>query len=220
MSGQAFLAGINPRKQAALLLWVIGSTIRSDDALSDLVQAGVIPREQTGIRTMSLHQAVGLAVRLFAIFLAFYVLRYASSLLPEAALAPPNRISLWFIGTFTFFWLLVAGLLWLFPLSVAGNLIPGIEPKRTSSGVGAEGLEQIAFSVMGLWVLTEAIPNVFFWAAFAYRVQSVGAAGLDLPPERLGHLAATGVELLLGFWLLLGSKGIAGLVRRARRAGT
>lgn len=169
---------------------------------------------------MPKEQIVGIAVRLFAVFLALYTLRYASSMLPYAAAPPPNSISFWFIGTLALFPILAAVLLWFFPLTVATRLIPDIKAKETSTSLGAGDVEVVAFSVMGLWVLTTAIPDIFYWVTFVYRVESAGVGSPELSPENIGNIVATVVEFVIGFWLLFGSKGLLGIIRSARQAGT
>ena len=165
-------------------------------------------------------QVVGIAVRLFAIFLALETLRYASSLLPYAAAPPPNNISFVFIGTLALFPILAAVLLWFFPLSVAAKLIPDIKSQGQHGPLGAGGIEVVAFSVLGLWVLTTAIRDIFYWVTFVYQVKNSGLGNADLSPDNVGNIVATVVELVIGFWLLLGSKGLLGVIRRARQAGT
>lgn len=168
---------------------------------------------------MPKEQIVGIAVRLFAIFLALYTLRYASTLLPYAAVPPPNNISFTFIAVLALFPILAAVLLWFFPLVVAAKLIPNIKTKAQSAPIGAGGVEVVAFSVMGLWVLTTAIPDIFYWVTFVYRVKSAGIGSTELSPENIGNIVASIVELVIGFWLLFGSNGLLGILRNARHAG-
>lgn len=108
--------------------------------------------------------------------------------------------------------------MWFFPLTVATKLIPNVKPEE-SAAFGAGGIEVVAFSIMGLWVLTTAIRDIFFWITFAYRVKNVGLGISELSPEDVGNIVATVVELVIGFWLLFGSKGLLGIIRRVRYAG-
>jgi hypothetical protein len=72
---------------------------------------------------------------------------------------------------------------------------------------------------MGLWVLTSAIPDIFYWVTFVYRIKSVNVGSTELTPENIGYIVSTIVELVIGFWLLFGSRGLLGVIRRARYAG-
>ena len=168
---------------------------------------------------MHKEQIVGIAVRLFAIFLFIYTLRYASGLLPLAAAPPPNNVSFLFIFVLALFPILAAVLLWFFPLSVAAKIIPNIKAKDKAAPLSAPDIEIVAFSVMGLWVLTTAIPDTIYWVTFAFRLKNIDVGTLQLSPENIGSMASTVVELVIGFWLLFGSRGILGLIRRARYAG-
>ena len=168
---------------------------------------------------MNKEHVVGIAVRLFAIFLGLYTLRHVSGLLPYAAAPPPNYISFAFLFLLAAFPILAAILLWLFPLAVAAKIIPNIKAKGTPAPLDAGGIEVVAFSVMGLWVLTFAIPDIFYWVTFVYRVKSVNVGSTELTPENIGYIVSTIVELVIGFWLLFGSRGLLGVIRRARYAG-
>ena len=163
-------------------------------------------------------QIVGIAVRLFAIFLFLYTVRYASGLLPRAAASPPDNVSLLFIFVIALFPILAAILLWFFPLTVATKIVPNIKKEIKASSLNASEIEAVAFSVMGLWVLTFAIPDVFYWVTFAFLLKNIEVGNLHLTPDNVASIVTTVVELVIGFWLLLGSRGILGIVRRFRQA--
>jgi hypothetical protein len=165
-------------------------------------------------------QIVGIAVRLFAVFLTIYVLRHASGLIPYLADSSSYPISALFLFLIVLFPLLAAMLLWLFPLTVAAKLIPDINAKEASKTSGSGEWEVVAFSVLGLWVLTSAIPDAFHWATFVYVLNSSEMGRMALSPDNIGNIVATVVELVVGFWLLFGSKGLIGLVRYLRYAGS
>jgi hypothetical protein len=168
---------------------------------------------------MNKEQVVGIAVRLFAIFLGIYTFRHVSGLLPYAAAPSPNYISFSFLFLLAAFPLLAAILLWLFPLAVAAKIIPNIKEKETPAALDAGGIEVVAFSVMGLWVLTYAIPDIFYWVTYVYRIKNINIGSPELTPENIGYIVSTIVELVIGFWLLFGSSGLLGVIRRARDAG-
>jgi len=50
-------------------------------------------------------------------------------------------------------------------------------------------------------------------------METVGFGNVELTPQNIGSIVSTIVELILGLWLLLGSKGVVGIVRRLRHAG-
>jgi hypothetical protein len=116
--------------------------------------------------------------------------------------------------------ILAAILLWFFPLTVAGKLIPDTKPEELPIALSGTEIETVAFSILGLWILATAIPDIFHWATFGYLVKASGVGRAQLTPENIGNIVGTVVELVIGFWLLFGSKGIAGLIRRYRYAGS
>jgi hypothetical protein len=164
---------------------------------------------------MQKEQIVGLAVRLFAIFLVVYTIRYGSSLLPMTH--PPNNVSFLLITGFTVPLLLAAFLLWTFPLTIAKTILPEVKTSSGTVPLEASGIQVVAFSILGLWVLSTAVPDVFYWSTFIYLAKGIN---FSLTPEHIGNALATVIELVIGFWLLFGAKGLRGLLRLARTSST
>ena len=169
---------------------------------------------------MRKEQVVGLALRLFAIFLFIQALRQAAGLIPFLTDSTPVRIGIGVVLVSTLVPVAIAAFLWLLPLTIATKLIPGVSAKEPRSTLTATEIASVAFPILGLWVLTSAIPDTFHWTMFIYIVKSSDVGRPELSPENIGNIVATVVELLIGFWLLLGSKGMFGLLKRLRYAGS
>lgn len=171
---------------------------------------------------MNREQIVGLAVRLFAIFLVVYTLRYAMSLVSFATLDPPDYVSSAFIVLFGLAPILIAILLWRFPLTIASILIPQIKAGTKPVALGEVEAQVIAFSILGLWVLVSAIPDIFYWVTYVYRIKSVGFGQVrtELTPQNIAGIVSTIAQFILGVWLLLGSRGLVGMVQKLRHAGS
>ena len=168
---------------------------------------------------MQLIQVVGLVVRLFAVFLVVYNLRYANSVIGFAVTRSPDFLGSALTLILGFIPMAVAILLWMFPLAIASKLVPEIKNTSTPNPVSKDELQIVAFSVLGLWILMSAIPDTFYWMTFVYRVNAIEIGKPQLSPENIAAMVSTGIELALGIWLLFGSQGISGLVRRFRYAG-
>ena len=110
---------------------------------------------------MHKEQMVGMAVRLFAVFLVVNVVRYASGLIPYLADSATNKLSITFLSLAVIFSILTAALLWLFPLTIASKLIPDVKNTEPSKTLESGEIELVAFSILGLWVLASAIPDIF-----------------------------------------------------------
>jgi len=68
-------------------------------------------------------------------------------------------------------------------------------------------------------VLASAIPGIFFWIVYDYRIKNFGFGNVDLTDHDIASIISILIELLLGLWFLLGSKGIVGMGRWLRRVG-
>jgi hypothetical protein len=164
-------------------------------------------------------QIVGIAVRLFAIFLLIYTVRYLSDyihVLMGESYFKGNITPLIILTILPF---IVVILLWFFPLKVAAKLIPKINSAEQPVNLGNNEIEHIALSILGIWVLASAIPDVFYWSIFIYMIKSSGMVVGALRPENVGNIVAIIIEIIIGIWLLVGSKGIIGIIRRLRYAG-
>src|SRR5690348_14939753 len=110
---------------------------------------------------MTSKQFVAVGVRLFSIWLAIYILRYAPAWMLESqqTSVAHNAVPL-VIGTLMLVAIVVA--LWLFPFTVARKLLPRSALDQPTALAAHEQIEQAGFCLMGLWLLTQAIPSLVF----------------------------------------------------------
>ena len=167
---------------------------------------------------MTSRQFVALGVRLFCIWLAIYILRYAPAfwLLGQQSSSTPSRTPV-VVGTLILVAIVIA--LWLLPLTVARRLLPRSALDQPISLPAHEQIEQAGFCLLGLWLLTQAIPSLVF-EGFVFYLYTRPGSTLGLRPEEYAALARALVELALAIWMLLGAKGLLGIVRWARTAGS
>lgn len=85
--------------------------------------------------------------------------------------------------------------------------------------LGVESIQAAAFSVIGLWILTSAVPDFIttLWHGFEKSPDDALQLFKEMfsvmrPPD----FVAVIVRLAIGLWLFLGSAGIAGLLRKLR----
>ena len=163
---------------------------------------------------MNLLQIVGLGIRLFAIFVAIQSFEYLIRL--PAGFNNTNPATYadasYGIGTLI---LVVALLLWIFPLAIANRLTPkiGVENKVN---LQAFDVARVGSSLIGLWFLATAIPGVLWFlfrgAAFATTPgQSIFGALATDDKIRLAYYAA---QLLLSFVLIFKSHVFASIATR------
>lgn len=168
---------------------------------------------------MTKEQIVGLAVRLFAIFLFVYGIRSVPSIvrLSDFYVFP---IQAWlFIGIYILIFISFSILLWFFPITVARKLLPLEDKKVEEKPATASDVELVAYSILGLWVLSRAVPDMFYW------IVAISARPPEFHTFTISHkwyaaIVSTIIELVIGFWFLFGAKGLRGLIRKLRYAGS
>lgn len=169
---------------------------------------------------MTCKQFVALGVRLFCIWLAIYILRGVPAywITISQQQASTGTAATVVIAAMAFFAVIVL-LLWLFPLTVARKLLPHSALDESFALPPHEQIERAGFCLMGLWLLTRAIPGLVF-EAFVFDLYVHSSPAMELRPENYAGLAEHVIELALAAWLLFGARGLRGLLVWARSAGS
>ena len=173
---------------------------------------------------MSREDWVAIAVRLFAIFLLVTLARQLPSLVAVtdeeyAALAPV------YVGTAVVLLsgLILCAFLWFFPLTIARKLLPVMKEPHTASTVGPSSAMSLGITLLGVWMLTTAVPDAAYWITVAVVNRRMA---LQYPVDFVPHTAqdiagmvSTAVQLVIALGMILGSTGIRGMIERYRRGG-
>ena len=122
---------------------------------------------------MRKEEIIGLAVRLFALYIAISTLGNIGNLIAFSKMGATRDISLGFLIPSIVVPLVVAGLLWLVPLIVARKLLPRTTEKPQESPATPAEYQVIAFSVLGVWVLAQYVPTVFYWLGYAFHLRNL-----------------------------------------------
>jgi hypothetical protein len=159
---------------------------------------------------MSRHQAVAVAVRIFAAWLAVTVLRNLASFaffkqsdMPGYGLA---------VAVLALAALLVATL-WFFPGTIARKLLSPDNAKPETSASPDLWLA-MGCALLGLWLLKSALPTLVF-DTYALIHLSYGDDRGNIPQSVVYYV----VEVVIGLWLVFGAKGFRRLFWWARNAG-
>lgn len=169
---------------------------------------------------MNKEQIVGIAARLFSVFLFVYTFRYASTFLPYLSDTATIKLNKTFILLMMLFPFAASILLWMFPLTIARKLLPKVKPDQPKESLQLQDIEIVASTILGLWVLSDAIPETFKWVTVLYATTHIEHTHFFSTPYEMGAIVAAVMELIIGLWLTLGSKGVFGFVRRLRYAGS
>ena len=79
-----------------------------------------------------------------------------------------------------------------------------------------EALQDLAFSVVGVFILGVAIPDLTKLAYYYWQLSAPGGVQMGADIERRGALIEIVVQLVIGLWLLFGAAGITNLLRKVR----
>jgi hypothetical protein len=85
---------------------------------------------------------------------------------------------------------------------------------ESKSVVSLEDITRVAFSVVGLFMLATALPDLVNVALMYYTVATHSVQGGS---PLLQTLTVLLVKVILGFWLLLGSRSLVNLIRSMHR---
>jgi hypothetical protein len=164
---------------------------------------------------MTPQQIVGMAVRLFAIWLALIGLPYVWAI--PSALASQHidgHLVPEFIGLV---FLLVALLLWLFPMVVAHKLVP-----RTTSDnvlrVPALDAARVGCFVVGLWFFLKSGPALVSFLFRAFLVSGTGSLFGSMDLEQKLDVGFYVMEIVISLFLLVRNELIASWVMGNRSA--
>lgn len=166
-------------------------------------------------------------VQIVAVFLRLLVIAWVLYMLGQGYVVfsfftletwpPSNRVIV--VGTILL-QLAICVVLWFFPVTIANKLLPAYsKPPDPQTPPRMLDWQALAAACLGLWIVSRAVPDLFYWLTFVSMSSGGGLDGAGMDPENKASVATTVVELVIGLWLILGAKRIAALLLRARTAG-
>jgi hypothetical protein len=151
-----------------------------------------------------------IAFKIAAIFIAVFALRYLPEVLKNIGGSGEDDFAR-LASVFMFAAPALFGvILWVVALPLATRLFPSQSASALLS-IDAAELQAVAFSVVGLVLLVSSLDDIVW--TLAYWTES----GPNIPWVNIvAGTSAACLTVLVGVWLLLGSKGIVGAIRRLR----
>ena len=99
-------------------------------------------------------------------------------------------------------------------------MLPGAEVSTGESVLTASDLQVVAFSVVGLIAIVQALPQISS-LVMEYKFRTEVSEGGQFPGGGFDRQVVFGsVKLLVGLGLLFGARGLAGILHSVRSAGT
>jgi hypothetical protein len=160
---------------------------------------------------MSPHQAVAVAVRIFAAWLGIAVLRDLASF---AFVRQSDMPGYGFALALLVLTALFIAALWLFPGLIARRLLSPDNAKPEPS-TSPDLWLAMGCALLGLWLLISALPTLVFDTYALAHISSGSEDPGNLRQSAVYYLVEVGIAL----WLVFGAKGFRRLFWWARNAG-
>ena len=111
--------------------------------------------------------------------------------------------------------IIISLLLWLLSKKIASVVVKDLSTHTGEIKASSEQIREVAFSVVGLTLLVYTFSKLLFWIHWYASFNP----DKHQEPDLVGLGIVVVVNLILGTWLLLGSRGIANFISRIRYAG-
>src|ERR1044071_3699034 len=100
----------------------------------------------------------------------------------------------------------ISFLLWRFALGIALRLVRWDGSVKTApTAIGPEEIQNVAFTVLGLYFLFRAVTDGVYWLAFFGRVET---RLVFIDPQQWASIAVTIAELVIACLLVFGAEGL------------
>ena len=178
-------------------------------------------------------EILALGVRLVGIYFLLNILSFwAGSYGPiiyqwmyvgvDESIAQLNLQLLLFYSIVGLFSLLACFVLIRFPLTVSGWLLPRSKADEPVFNGSIEDLKIAAFIIMGVYILSWAVPGFFYNTAMLIKLQNPQFMALyhrDEGVEYIIRALVSVLEIAVGLYLCLQARGLNALINRLRWAG-
>lgn len=154
---------------------------------------------------MTPQQLVGTAVRLFAIWLALSSIAYCNAIPAALEANASAQYGSYFVAAL---YLLVAALLWFFPMVVAHRIIPRTAHDNRLA-VQGHALARVGIALLGLWLAAQALPSVVWVLYRSALLAEVNSSFASLTPDIKLDLAVSLTELFIAGVLVARAGAIA-----------
>ena len=172
--------------------------------------APVIEALKRGI--MKAHHYVGIGIKLFAIWLFLCSIQNMTFFLEniiygtvQGMAASATKSALIYLP-----WLVMALILWNFPLSIAKKIVPS-EAQVNPEPISASALLAVLIAAISIYFLYRSIMDGVYWATLLNL--SEGGVYASFSPENKASIFATFIEFLAAALLLFNSRKISAWAR-------
>jgi len=169
---------------------------------------------------MTKTQLVALGVRIAGIMLLIYTLQNGVSFITTFISQDSYKNMVLAIMLMVAIFLTTSLLFIKFPLTIASKLLPKVGDDKLEWNISLVEVYMAAYFLLGLFLLVTTVPQLFYWLVYGYMYKNTEPPTYnEFGPDDIASMVLVTVKLILGVWLLLGARGLWGLVYKLRNAG-
>lgn len=124
------------------------------------------------------------------------------------------------VAAISIFFLLLGAWLALRPLGVARMLLPNTSSEVTTTIWSVDEFQAAMFSVLGMYFLVLTITDLYGWVHLWANISDIARKGMANQYQDVTHIGSMFLRLVAGIWLLLGAKGLRGIIIKIRSLGS
>jgi len=113
--------------------------------------------------------------------------------------------------------LIAAAMLWIFPLSIANKIYPVKDDEQSHRSLSSDELYPLGFIILGLYLLFFVLSDSIFWLVLVVLGNREAPGYPIMTLENKAAMLTTAIEFVIAMFLILGSNGVASLVRKFRQ---
>ena len=167
-----------------------------------------------------IYQITAMLARLASVFIIIRTISYYPAMLSQHPAHAPDLKYIVFVSAMSLAFIGLALILWKFPLLIARGIVPEVQSEESLAEVPFDQIQAGLLSVFGVALVILNSSDLAY--SFAFQLALGSAEHLHLhtaDPSVQATFYSAILELLLGLWLALGSRGIVRCLNRLRQAG-
>ena len=167
-----------------------------------------------------IYQITAILARLASVFLIIRTISYYPAMLSQHPQYAPDLQYIVFVSAMSLAFIGLALILWKFPLCIARGIVPEVQSEESLAEVPFDQIQAGLLSVFGVALVILNCSDLAYSFAFQFALGSADHAhGHTADPGVQAAFYSAVLELALGLWLALGSRGIVRCLNRLRQAG-
>ncbi|MDI3326644.1 hypothetical protein QKW35_19895 [Pontibacterium granulatum] len=168
---------------------------------------------------MKLNEVTALALRILGIYLAIRALRTFTMYTVRYDQVTESNFgdtaNLVYAEGVIFF--LCAALLLKFPASIANKIVPRSSTNSPIINTSGQSLEISAFVIIGVFTLSWSVPDLIDNAIYMYELKQFVHGDNRAWTDAVGRQFVTLIEIAIGLYLALGSRGLHKVINKLRQ---